>query len=67
METIKRLMKATDTSPKRTAARIALTLGMILLWVEVAQYVLGVGISPIIVGVVFGYGLTDHIIAAAAR
>lgn len=48
-------------------ARAALTLGMTALWVHVAQFLLGYGASPIIVGVVFGYGLTDHFIAAAQK
>lgn len=50
---------------KPTAARLAIMVGMVLLWVNVAQYVLGYGVSPIIVGVVFGYGLTDKFISAA--
>jgi hypothetical protein len=50
---------------KPSVARFAIMFGMTLLWVNVAQYLLGYGASPIIVGVVFGYGLTDKFIAAA--
>jgi hypothetical protein len=52
--------------PGRFVARVALTGGMMLLWSNVAYYLLGSGPSPIILGVVLGYGLTDKIIAAAS-
>ncbi len=65
--TLTKLLNVTDTSPKRTAARLSLTGGMILLGVEVSQYLLGGGFSPILLGAVLGYGLTDKFIAAAAR
>ena len=61
---MKKYLKLID-SPK--VARVTLTLGMVALWVHVSQFVLGAGFSPVIVGVVLGYGLTDRLIDAAAQ
>lgn len=57
-------MKMTKTS-KPMLARVVLMLGMTALWIHVSQFILGGGFSPIIVGVVLGYGLTDRFIDAA--
>lgn len=65
MRKMKALIQTTNL--KQAAARASLMVGMVLLWVEVAQYFLGGGFAPILVGVVFGYGLTDKIVAAASQ
>lgn len=51
---------------KPIAARVLLTLGMTALWIHVFQFILGYGFSPIIVGIVLGYGLTDRLVDVAS-
>lgn len=60
-------MKKLSTIAKPLAARVAITLGMTLLWLDVMHYLLGYGFSSTIAAVVFGYGLTDRFIVAASH
>lgn len=47
-------------------ARVLLTVGMTVLFVEVSMHFLGGGFSPVVLGVVLGYGLTDKLVELAA-